>query len=139
MSFFLFQRSEIKQLEAEVFRDHYPYPGHRKTTIIITNRRVLCVKEIDFVGHFNREWECLYENFYRPPSVGGTELKIYCKEQKLKFPTRDGSEPVRTVQLRDPQAAQKLQAAISDAQMAQQQHHMARQKSRRFLKTSNKQ
>uniref|UniRef100_A0A8C3A3N4 Vacuolar protein sorting 13 homolog C n=1 Tax=Cyclopterus lumpus TaxID=8103 RepID=A0A8C3A3N4_CYCLU len=75
----LFQRSEIQLLEGEVFRDLCPYPGHRKTNIIITNRRVLCVKEMDFVGHFNREWECLFENFYRPPAVTGSELKIYCK------------------------------------------------------------
>uniref|UniRef100_A0A3B4TYL0 Vacuolar protein sorting 13 homolog C n=1 Tax=Seriola dumerili TaxID=41447 RepID=A0A3B4TYL0_SERDU len=109
--FELFQRSEIKQLDGEVFRDHCQYPGHRKTTIIITNR-VVCVKEIDFVGHFNKEWECLFENFYRPPTVTGSELKIYCKA---------------------------LQAAISDAQVAQQQHRMARQKSQRFMKFNNKQ
>ncbi|XP_035855716.1 vacuolar protein sorting-associated protein 13C isoform X4 [Sander lucioperca] len=138
--FDLFQRSEIKQLEGEVFRDLCPYPGHRKTNIIITNRRVMCVKEIDFVGHFSREWECLFENFYRPPAVVGTDLLIYCKEQqKLKLPKRDGQEPVRNVQLRDPNTAQKLQATISDARMAQQQHHMARQKSQRFLKPNNKQ
>ncbi|TKS65051.1 hypothetical protein D9C73_027582 [Collichthys lucidus] len=38
-----------------------------------------CVKEIDFVGHFNKEWECLFENFCRPPAATGSELKIYCK------------------------------------------------------------
>ncbi|XP_078029066.1 intermembrane lipid transfer protein VPS13C isoform X7 [Epinephelus lanceolatus] len=138
--FDLFQRSDIKQLEGEVFRDHCQYPGHRKTNIIVTNRRVLCVKEIDFVGHFNREWECLFENFYRPASVTGSELKIYCKEQqKLKLPKKDGQDSVRNVQLRDPKTAQKLHTAISDAQVAQQQHRMARQKSQRFLKLSNKQ
>ncbi|XP_029283566.1 vacuolar protein sorting-associated protein 13C [Cottoperca gobio] len=138
--FDLFQRSEIKQLEGEVFRNHCPYPGHRKTNIIVTNRRVLCVKEIDFVGHFNREWECLFENFYRPPAVTGSELKIYCKEQqKLKLPKRDGQESVRNVQLCDSNIAQKLQAAISEAQVAQQQHRMSRQKSQRFLKVNNKQ
>ncbi|XP_041804195.1 vacuolar protein sorting-associated protein 13C isoform X2 [Chelmon rostratus] len=138
--FDLFQRSEIKQLEGEVFRDHCLYPGTRKTNIIITNRRVLCVKEIDFVGHFNREWECLFENFYRPPAVTGSELKIYCKEQqRLKLPKRDGVESVRSLQLRDSNTAQKLHAAISDAQVAQQQHRMARQKSQRFLKLNDKQ
>ncbi|XP_030582249.1 vacuolar protein sorting-associated protein 13C isoform X2 [Archocentrus centrarchus] len=137
--FDLFQRSEIKQLEGEVFRDHCQYPGHRKTNIIITNRRVLCVKEIEFVGHFNKEWECLYENFYRPPAVMGTELRIYSKEQqKLKL-KRDGQEPVRSIQLKDSNTAQKLQTAISDAQMAQQQRRMARQMSQRFLKPGNKQ
>lgn len=45
-------------------------------------RRVLCVKEIEFVGHFNKEWECLYENICRPPAVVGSELKIYSKVPK---------------------------------------------------------
>uniref|UniRef100_UPI0037E99E70 intermembrane lipid transfer protein VPS13C n=1 Tax=Semicossyphus pulcher TaxID=241346 RepID=UPI0037E99E70 len=137
--FDLYQRSEIKQLEGEVFRDHCQYPGHRKTNIIVTNRRVMCVKEIDFVGHFNKEWECLFENFYRPAAVTGTELKIFCKEQqKLKL-KKDSQEPVRNIQLKDTNTAQKLQAAISDAQVAQQQHRMARQKSQRFLKQNTKQ
>ncbi len=38
MSVYVFQRSEIKYLEGEIFREHYEYPGHRKTNIIITNR-----------------------------------------------------------------------------------------------------
>ncbi|XP_026157018.1 vacuolar protein sorting-associated protein 13C isoform X2 [Mastacembelus armatus] len=137
--FDLFQRSEIKQLEGEVFRDHCQYPGHRKTTILITNKRVMCVKEIDFVGHFNKEWECLFENFYRPPAVTGSELSIYCKEQQtLKLPKRNEA-PVRSIVLRDSHTAQKLQVAISEAQVAQQQHWMVRQKSQRFLKLNSKQ
>lgn len=49
---------------------------------VVFCRRVMCVKEIDFVGHFNKEWECLFENFYRPPAVKGSELMIYCKVPK---------------------------------------------------------
>ncbi|TNN28981.1 Vacuolar protein sorting-associated protein 13C [Liparis tanakae] len=58
----LFQRSGLRQLDGEVFRDHLPYPGHRKTTIIVTN---------------SREWECLFENFTRAPDVRGSQLRIY--------------------------------------------------------------
>lgn len=137
--FDLFQRSEIKQLEGEVFRDHCQYPGQRKTTIFITNRRVMCVKEIDFVGHFSKEWECLFENFYCPPVVKGSDLELHCKEQQmLKLPKRIETS-VRTLQLRDPQTAQKLQVMITEAQVAQQQHCMVRQKSQRFLKPNSKQ
>ncbi|KAK7944308.1 hypothetical protein WMY93_000036 [Mugilogobius chulae] len=134
----LFQRSEIKQLEGEVFRDMSPHPGHRKTNIIVTNRRVLCVKELDFVNHFNKEWECLYENFFRPPEVQGTDLRIYCKEpMKLKLPKKDGQDPARTVHLKDAQVALKLYESICDGQTAQQQHRMSRQKSTRFLRPGN--
>ncbi|XP_030622717.1 vacuolar protein sorting-associated protein 13C [Chanos chanos] len=131
----LFQRSEIKQLDGEVFREHYEYPGHRKTNIIVTNRRVMCVKEIDFVGHFNKEWECQFEFFCQPPSVQGGDLKIFYKEQnKLKIPKKDGSSPGRVIHMKDPGTAEKLRDAIQNAQVARQQHQMARQKSQRFLK-----
>lgn len=36
-----FQRSQIKQLEGEVFRGHFPFAGHRKTNIMVTNRCVV--------------------------------------------------------------------------------------------------
>jgi hypothetical protein len=45
-------------------------------------RRVMCVREIDFVGHFNKDWEYLFENFNRPPVVAGTTLQLYCKVQR---------------------------------------------------------
>ncbi|XP_029702157.1 vacuolar protein sorting-associated protein 13C isoform X2 [Takifugu rubripes] len=135
--FDLFQRSQIKQLEGEVFRGHFPFAGHRKTNIMVTNRRILCVKEIDFVGHFNKEWECLLENLSQPMAVSGSELKIFFKEQKKLMLKRDDQESVRTLQLRDPHAAQRLKATILEAQLARQQHRMARQKSQRFLKMSN--
>ncbi|XP_037835905.1 vacuolar protein sorting-associated protein 13C isoform X2 [Kryptolebias marmoratus] len=134
----LFQRSGTKLLDGEVFRSFCPHPGHRKTNIIVTNRRVFCVKELDFVGHFTTEWECLYENFHRSPAVMGSELKIYCKEQQ-KLKLQKNLDSIRTVHLKDPNIAQKLHKAICDAQTAQQQHRMVRQKSQRFLRLSKKQ
>ncbi|XP_043958536.1 vacuolar protein sorting-associated protein 13C isoform X2 [Gambusia affinis] len=134
--FDLYQR--IKHLDGEVFRSCGPTPGHRKSNIIVTNRRVFCVKEIDLLGHLTTDWECLFENFHRPPAVSGSELRIYCKEiHKLKLPKNQ--EPVRTIQFKDPNSAQKLHEAIWDAQDAQKQHHMFRQKSQRFLRLSKKQ
>lgn len=37
------------------------------------------MKEIDFVGHFNKVWECLFENLSQSPAVSGSELKIFFK------------------------------------------------------------
>ncbi|XP_035272648.1 vacuolar protein sorting-associated protein 13C isoform X5 [Anguilla anguilla] len=135
----LFQRSEIKQLDGEIFREHCEFPGHRRTNIIVTNRRVMCVKEIEFVGHFNKEWECLYEHFSQPPCASGGDLRIYCKEQnKLKIPKRDGQEPMRVVHLQEAAVAQKVCDAITEAQVACRQHRMVKQKSQRFLKPGNR-
>ncbi|XP_023807842.1 vacuolar protein sorting-associated protein 13C isoform X3 [Oryzias latipes] len=137
--FDLFQRSQITLLDGELFREHCLYPGHSKTNIIVTNRRVLCVKESDFMRQFLKEWEYLFENFYRPPAVTGSELKIYYKEQsKLKLSKKEDQECVKTLHLKDSNVAQKLVAAICDAQVDQLQQRMVRQKSQRFLRASTK-
>ncbi|XP_051973520.1 intermembrane lipid transfer protein VPS13C-like [Xyrauchen texanus] len=134
----LFQRSAIKQLDGELFREHYEYPGHRKTNIIITNRRVMCVKEIDLIGHFNKEWECQFENFQRPPCAEQGDLKIYYREQnKLNKIRKDGQELVRVIHLKHAQTAEKLREGIENAKSARQQYQMARQKSQRFFKGGN--
>ncbi|MCJ8738024.1 hypothetical protein PDJAM_G00030860 [Pangasius djambal] len=131
----LFQRSEITQLDGEFFREHYEYPGHRKTNIIVTNRRVLCVKEIDLIGHFNKEWECQFENFLKPPCVEGGDVKIYYKEQnKLKI-LKDGQAPVRVLHFKEADMAEKLRSAIQNAQVARKQYQMVRKKSQRFVTT----
>ncbi|XP_051920113.1 intermembrane lipid transfer protein VPS13C isoform X3 [Hippocampus zosterae] len=135
--FELFQRCELKRLEGEVFRDQCPYPGHRKTNIIVTNRRVVCVKEMDFVGHFNKDWECLFENFCSAPNVSGTRLNISCKEHhKLKLPKKDPQPSTRSIDLNDANTAQRMLASILDAQADHRQRRMSRQKSQRFLKAT---
>ncbi|KAA0723284.1 Vacuolar protein sorting-associated protein 13C [Triplophysa tibetana] len=134
----LFQRSEIKRLDGEIFREHYEYPAHRKTNIIITNRRVMCVKEIDLIGHFNKEWECQFENFQRSPCAEGGDLRIYYREQnKMNMIKKDGQELVRVIHLKHATMAQKLLEGIESAQFARQQYKMARQKSQRFIKMGN--
>ncbi|XP_016139637.1 vacuolar protein sorting-associated protein 13C-like, partial [Sinocyclocheilus grahami] len=134
----LFQRSEIKQLDGEIFREHYEYPGCKKTNIIITNRRVMCVKEIDVIGHFNKEWECQFENFQRPPSKEGGDLKIYYREQnKLNLIKKDGQMLVKVIHMRHADMAERLREGIDSAQFARRQYQMARQKSQRFVKMGN--
>ncbi|XP_059386006.1 intermembrane lipid transfer protein VPS13C isoform X3 [Carassius carassius] len=136
--FDLYQRSEIKQLDGEIFREHYEYPGHRKTNIIITNRRVMCVKEIDVIGHFNKEWECQFENFQRPPSTEGGDLKIYYREQnKVNLIRKDGQTLEKVIHMRHASEAERLREGIYSAQSARKQYQMARQKSQRFIKTGN--
>lgn len=42
---------------------------------------MLCVKEIDVIGHFNKEWECQFEQFLKPPCAEGGDVKIYYEVQ----------------------------------------------------------
>ncbi|MGH0128136.1 UNVERIFIED_CONTAM: hypothetical protein FKN15_033577 [Acipenser sinensis] len=131
----LFQRSEIKKLEGELFREHCKVLGSRKTSLVVTNRRVMCLKEIDFVDHINKDWECLFENFTRPPSLQGSSLNIYTKDQGIKmFQNKDSQDSMREVPLQNPDIARKMCSAIDEAKTSRQQHQLVKQKSRRFIK-----
>ncbi|MGH0138174.1 UNVERIFIED_CONTAM: hypothetical protein FKN15_065568 [Acipenser sinensis] len=131
----LFQRSEINKLEGELFREHCKVPGSRKTSLVVTNRRVMCLKEIDFVDHINKDWECLFENFTRPPSLQGSSLNIYTKDQGIKmFQNKDSQDSMREVPLQNPDIARKMCSVIDEAKTSRQQHQLVKQKSRRFIK-----
>lgn len=41
------------------------------------------MKEMDFVGHFNKEWEVRLENLSRPPAASGLELRLYYKVEPV--------------------------------------------------------
>ncbi|XP_077569200.1 intermembrane lipid transfer protein VPS13C isoform X2 [Stigmatopora nigra] len=116
----LFQRWELNALEGEVFCRHCPYPGRKKTNVVVTNRRVVCVKEVDFMAHFSKEWECLYENSYRPPDLSGTCLNIYCKEaRKLNVGQKEqGRETIRSIQLQDENIARGMLSSVTEARAA---------------------
>lgn len=43
------------------------------------------MKESDFMSQFIKEWEYLFENFYRPPAAIGSELKIYYKVLSVRL------------------------------------------------------
>ena len=49
----------------------------------------MCVKQIEFVGHFSKDWEYFHDHFSKPPSVEGTHLQLYCKVGSVHvFPTK---------------------------------------------------
>ncbi|MBN3293240.1 VP13C protein, partial [Polypterus senegalus] len=131
----LFEKSEIKKLEDEIFHSHYGLPGSKNTNIIVTNRRVMCIKEIEFVGHFTKDWECMFENFTRPSTVDGNTLKLYSKDQGiLIFQKKDeNQERVRNIVLQDEKIAMKMFIAIEDSRTSRQQQRLMRQKSSRLL------
>uniref|UniRef100_A0A8C3RCT7 Vacuolar protein sorting 13 homolog C n=1 Tax=Cyanoderma ruficeps TaxID=181631 RepID=A0A8C3RCT7_9PASS len=92
----------IRKLEKEVYRHHCAIPRGRRANLIVTNRRVIYVKEVEILGHLTTEWDYLFEEFTRYPSYEGNILKITVLDQKM-FQRRDstGHECVKTVQLWD--------------------------------------
>ncbi|MBZ3889115.1 Vacuolar protein sorting-associated protein 13C [Sciurus carolinensis] len=75
--------NHIKKLEGETYRYHCAIPGSKRTLLMVTNRRVLCIKEVEILGHMSVDWQCPFEDFVLPPSVDGNLLKISVKGSRL--------------------------------------------------------
>uniref|UniRef100_A0A8D2LL52 Vacuolar protein sorting 13 homolog C n=1 Tax=Varanus komodoensis TaxID=61221 RepID=A0A8D2LL52_VARKO len=101
----LFENSQIKKLEGEIFRYHCVLPRGRKAHIVVTNR-IMLVKEVEILGHLMTDWDYLYEDFTRPPTVVENMLCIF-DQGLLTFHKREGSgqETVRRIPLRNPSSA----------------------------------
>uniref|UniRef100_A0A8U8C327 Uncharacterized protein n=1 Tax=Geospiza parvula TaxID=87175 RepID=A0A8U8C327_GEOPR len=66
----------IRKLEKEVYRYHCAIPRGRRANLLVTNRRVIYVKEVEILGHLTTEWDYLFEEFTRYPSYEANILKI---------------------------------------------------------------
>uniref|UniRef100_A0A8C3JNE2 Vacuolar protein sorting 13 homolog C n=1 Tax=Calidris pygmaea TaxID=425635 RepID=A0A8C3JNE2_9CHAR len=72
----LFEKLHIRKLESESYQYHCALPRGRRANLIVTNRRVIYVKEVEILGHLTTEWDYLFEDFTRCPSYEGNVLKI---------------------------------------------------------------
>nr|XP_060611951.1 intermembrane lipid transfer protein VPS13C-like [Anolis sagrei ordinatus] len=79
MFVFLLQNSHIKKLAGESFCFHCTAPGGRKANVVVTNRRVMLIKEVEILGHITTDWDYSYEDFTRPPAVTNNVLHVYVK------------------------------------------------------------
>jgi vacuolar protein sorting-associated protein 13A/C len=43
---------------------------------------VLCIKEVEILGHMSMDWQCPFEDFLFPPIVDENLLKISVKVRK---------------------------------------------------------
>ncbi|XP_009427537.4 intermembrane lipid transfer protein VPS13C isoform X5 [Pan troglodytes] len=127
--------NHIKKLEGETYRYHCAIPGSKKTILMVTNRRVLCIKEVEILGLMCVDWQCPFEDFVFPPSVSENVLKISVKEQGL-FHKKDSANQgcVRKVYLKDTATAERACNAIEDAQSTRQQQKLMKQSSVRLLR-----
>uniref|UniRef100_K7FJM8 Vacuolar protein sorting 13 homolog C n=1 Tax=Pelodiscus sinensis TaxID=13735 RepID=K7FJM8_PELSI len=132
----LFQNSHIRKLEEENYRYHCLLPGGKKTNLVVTNRRLMCVKEVDILGHVT-DWDYLFEDFTHPPSVETNMLKITVKDQGLlMFQKKDHAahECVKKIQLKDETTARRICHAVNEAQAARQQQKLVKKASLKLMK-----
>ncbi|XP_006831641.1 PREDICTED: vacuolar protein sorting-associated protein 13C isoform X1 [Chrysochloris asiatica] len=127
--------NHVKKLEEETYRYHCAMPGVKKAVLMITNRRVLCVKEVEILGHMSIDWQCPFEDFVFPPSIDENLLKISVKDQSL-FHKRDSTSQgyLRKIYLQDATTARRVYNAIEDAQSTRHQQKLVKQPSLRLLR-----
>uniref|UniRef100_A0A8B9DM08 Vacuolar protein sorting 13 homolog C n=1 Tax=Anser cygnoides TaxID=8845 RepID=A0A8B9DM08_ANSCY len=102
----LFEKLHIRKLEKETYRYHCALPRGRRANLIVTNRRVIYVKEVEILGHLTTEWDYLFEDFACCPTYEGSVLKITVLDQRM-FHRKDsvGHECVKAIQLQDESTA----------------------------------
>ncbi|KAF1520163.1 Vacuolar protein sorting-associated protein 13C, partial [Eudyptes sclateri] len=131
----LFEKLHIRKLEKESYRYHCALPRGRRANLIVTNRRVIYVKEVEILGHLITEWGYLFEDFTCCPSYEANVLKITFLDQRM-FQRKDstGYECVKTVQLQDETTARRICCAIQEAQATRKQQKLVKQASLQLKK-----
>ncbi|XP_062482305.1 intermembrane lipid transfer protein VPS13C isoform X1 [Pezoporus occidentalis] len=131
----LFEKLHIRKLEKESYQYHCALPRGRRASLIVTNRRLIHVKEMEILGHLTTEWDYLFEDFTRCPCYEANVLKITVLDQKM-FQRKDGTgqECVKTVQLQDETTARRICCAIQEAQARRKQQKLVKQASLRLKK-----
>ncbi|XP_030353543.1 vacuolar protein sorting-associated protein 13C isoform X2 [Strigops habroptila] len=131
----LFEKLHIRKLEKESYRYHCALPRGRRASLVVTNRRLIHVKEVEILGHLTTEWDYLFEDFTRSPCYEANVLKITVLDQKL-FQRKDstGQECVKTVQLQDETTARRICCAIQEAQATRKQQKLVKQASLQLKK-----
>ncbi|XP_068814299.1 intermembrane lipid transfer protein VPS13C isoform X2 [Struthio camelus] len=131
----LFEKLHIRKLEKESYRYHCALPRGRRANLLVTNRRVIYVKEVEILGHLTTEWDYLFEDFTHHPSYEANVLKITVMDQGM-FQRKDsmGRECVKTIQLQDENTAKRVCCAIGEAQAARKQQKLVKQASLQLKK-----
>ncbi|CAM9405577.1 unnamed protein product [Bubo scandiacus] len=131
----LFEKLHIRRLEKESYRYHCALPRGRRANLIVTNRRVIYVKEVEILGHLTTEWDYLFEDFTRCPSYEANVLKITVLDQRM-FQRKDitGHECIKAVQLQDETTARRICCAIQEAQATRKQQKLVKQASLQLKK-----
>ncbi|XP_074183747.1 intermembrane lipid transfer protein VPS13C [Rhinolophus sinicus] len=127
--------NHIKKLEGETYQYHCTISGNKRTILMVTNRRVLCIKEVEILNLTSIDWQCPFEDFVFPPSVSGNLLNISVKDQGL-FHTKNSANQtyVRKIYLQDPTTAERACHAIEDAQSMRHQQKLMKQSSLKLLR-----
>ncbi|KAE8617181.1 hypothetical protein XENTR_v10009002 [Xenopus tropicalis] len=134
--FKLFQNLNVKKLDGEMYR-YSCCLQNRKANLMVTNRRLICMKEVEILGHRMIDWTYTFEEFVHPPIVDGNTLTLFVKNQALLgFQKKENAdeESLKVVPLQNECTAEAVLKAIDEACSRRRQHALVRTKSERFIK-----
>lgn len=132
----LFENSNLKKMDGEVFRYCRSLSVNNKVNLVVTNRRIMNVKEVEILGHRSIDWDYYFEDFVQPPTVEDNVLNLFVKDQSLKVfqKKENGSHEVKKrVALQSSAVAKEVLKALDEARTTRQQQTLVRQKSERFI------
>ncbi|KAM5242082.1 intermembrane lipid transfer protein VPS13C isoform 2-T2 [Hipposideros larvatus] len=130
----LFQ-NHMKKLEGETYRYHCSIPGTKRTIFMVTNRRVLYIREVEILKIMSIDWQYSFEDFVLPPTVSGNLLNISVKDQSLFHKKHSANEGyLQKIYLQDTTTAERACRAIEDAQSMQYQQTLMKRSSRKRLR-----
>uniref|UniRef100_A0A8V1A6A7 Vacuolar protein sorting 13 homolog C n=1 Tax=Gallus gallus TaxID=9031 RepID=A0A8V1A6A7_CHICK len=131
----LFEKLHIRKLENEKYRYHCVLPRGKRANLIVTNRRVIYVKEVEILGHLTAEWDYLFEDFTCRPTCEESVLKLTVSDPRMfQKKGSTGHVCVKAVQLQDEATAKSVCIAIEEAQATRKQQKLVKQASLRLEK-----
>ncbi|XP_063782573.1 intermembrane lipid transfer protein VPS13C isoform X2 [Pseudophryne corroboree] len=133
----LFENSNIKKLDGEIYRYGCSLNNNKKTNLLVTNRRLMCVKEVEILGHRSMDWDYSFEDFLQPPTVEENVLTLSVKDHSMSvFQKKEKAiqEVKKRITLQNSANAQEVLKALDEARSACQQRTLVLQKSEKFIK-----
>ncbi|XP_077120280.1 intermembrane lipid transfer protein VPS13C isoform X1 [Ranitomeya variabilis] len=132
----LFENSNIKKMDGEIYRYCCSLSKSKKVNLVVTNRRIMSVKEVEILGHRSIDWDYCFDDFMQPPTVEENTLTLFVKDHGLiVFQKKENGSPEirKSVILQSNFAAQEVLKALDEARATRQQQTLVRQKSERFI------
>ncbi|CAH2273272.1 Hypothetical predicted protein [Pelobates cultripes] len=133
--FNLFENSNIQKVDGEIYRYSCFLNQNKKVNLVVTNKRIMCVKEVEILGHRTIDWDYAFEEFVYPPTVDENVLNLTVKDHSIfQKKSQTSQEILKRIPLQNQTMAKKVLSVIDEARVSWRQQTLVRKPSERFIK-----
>ncbi|XP_063305458.1 intermembrane lipid transfer protein VPS13C isoform X2 [Pelobates fuscus] len=133
--FNLFENSNIQKVDGEIYRYSCFLNQNKKVNLVVTNKRIMCVKEVEILGHRSIDWDYAFEEFVYPPTVDENVLNLTVKDHSIfQKKSHTSQEILKRIPLQNQTMAKKVLSVIDEARVSWRQQTLVRKPSERFIK-----